>query len=273
MSTRDTPLLQQDYGLLAEQIDEYRKNGHILLRGVMPPEELDSYRTAIEAVVHRRNRELRPLAERDTYGKAFLQITNLWQDDDTVRRFVLARRFAHIAAELMGVAGVRIYHDQALFKEPGGGFTPWHQDQTYWPLATDRTITMWMPLVDIPAEVGSMTFVSGTQQHGWITKDVISDNSQTFFEQYIALRGLEQVTHGAMKAGDATFHGGWTLHSAPGNPTDRMREVMTVIYMADGARISELGSPNQQADLDAWFPGRKPGDLAASPLTPLVYPA
>ena len=34
-------------------------------------------------------------------------------------RFTLARRFAKIAADLMGVEGVRIYHDQALFKEPG----------------------------------------------------------------------------------------------------------------------------------------------------------
>ena len=36
---------------------------------------------------------------------------------------------------------VRLYHDQALFKEAGGGITPWHQDQHYWPLDTDRTIT------------------------------------------------------------------------------------------------------------------------------------
>lgn len=27
------------------------------------------------------------------------------------------------------VDGVRIYHDQALFKSPGGGPTPWHCDQ------------------------------------------------------------------------------------------------------------------------------------------------
>ena len=63
-------------------------------------------------------------------------------------------RFAGVAAALLGVDGVRLYHDQALFKEPGGGPTPWHQDQVYWPLATDRTITMWMPLVDLPDASG-----------------------------------------------------------------------------------------------------------------------
>ena len=29
-----------------------------------------------------------------------------------------------IATELMGVRGVRLYHDQPLFKEPGGGTAP-----------------------------------------------------------------------------------------------------------------------------------------------------
>src|SRR5208283_1432214 len=93
--------------------------------------------------------EATPLEKRDTYGKAFLKGMNLWVKDEGVKQFVLARRFAKLAAQLLGVDGVRVYHDQALLKEPGGGLTPWHQDQHYWPLATDKTITMWMPLADV----------------------------------------------------------------------------------------------------------------------------
>ena len=63
---------------------------------------------------------------------------------------MFAPRFAEVAARLLGVEGVRLYHDQGLFKEPGGGPTPWHQDGYYWPLDTERTITLWMPLVDVP---------------------------------------------------------------------------------------------------------------------------
>src|SRR5262249_18585095 len=137
------------------------------------------YRRSIVDAVARLNRERRPLAERDTYGKAFLQTTNLWELDDTVRRFVMARRFARIAAELMGVEGVRLYHDQALFKEPGGGPTPWHQDQYYWPLDTPHTITMWMSLVDASADMGTMTFASGSQRDGYLADLAISDASQS----------------------------------------------------------------------------------------------
>ncbi|MEJ7661127.1 MAG: phytanoyl-CoA dioxygenase family protein [Hymenobacter sp.] len=91
---------------------------------------------------------------------------NLWRADEGVRRFVLARRFARLAADLLGVENVRIYHDQALFKEPGGGPTPWHQDQYYWPVDTTNTITMWMPLVDIDVAMGMLTFASGSHRQG-----------------------------------------------------------------------------------------------------------
>ena len=72
-----------------------------------------------------------------------------------------SRRFARPPPTL-GVEGVRLYHDQGLVKEPGGGDTPWHQDRYYWPLDTERTVTLWMPLVDVPAEIGTMTFARGT---------------------------------------------------------------------------------------------------------------
>jgi ectoine hydroxylase-related dioxygenase (phytanoyl-CoA dioxygenase family) len=127
----------------------------------------------------RLNRQSLPLDQRE-YGQAFIQISNLWEESESVRRFVFARRFAKIAADLMGVSGGRIYHDQALFKEPGGGHTSWHQDQIYWPLDTSNTITMWMPLVDIPNEVGTMTFVSGSHHHGYI----ICSRSVCFSKKY-----------------------------------------------------------------------------------------
>jgi hypothetical protein len=52
-----------------------------------------------------------------------------------------------------------------------------------------------------------------------------------------------------------------------------MRKIMTVIYIADGTRIIEPDNPHRPADLERWFPGLKPGDLAASSLNPLLYAA
>lgn len=270
-NANELPELNSEAALPAEQIAGYNRDGHTIVRGLLQPEEVAVYRQAIGEIVKTHNYHTKPLEERDTYGKAFIQIGNLWRMSEAVKRFVLARRFAKVAAELMGVDGVRIYHDQALFKEPGGGHTPWHQDQIYWPIDSDKTITMWMPLVPVSEEIGSMTFASGSHKSGYISKQEISDESHRTLKSYIEGKQLPTVNYGALAAGDATFHAGWTLHSAPGNPTDQMREVMTIIYIADGLTVAEPDSNARRGDLAAWFPGLKPGDPAASELNPLVY--
>ncbi len=258
------------YPLSHEQKDAYTRDGHVLVRGLLNTEEVTVFRAAIRAAVDRLNVETKPLEERDTYGKAFLQIMNLWAQDQDVRPMVLARRFGQVAAGLMSVSGARLYHDQALFKEPGGGPTPWHQDQHYWPLATDNTITMWMPLVDADTSMGTMRFASGSQREGYLGDMPISDESEAMFERFVAEKGYRIVESGAMRAGDATFHSGWTLHGAPGNSSDRMREVMTIIYYPDGTLVGAVDNENRRADLAVWLPGLKPGDLAASELNPVV---
>lgn len=251
----------------------FAERGHTVVRGLASPEEVEAFRVPIESAVQRfADRFVAPIEERDTYGKAFLQVPNLWQHDEIISRFTCSPRFAHAAAQLLGVDGVRLYHDQALSKEPGGGHTPWHQDQVYWPFDTDRTITMWMPLVDVPAEVGSMTFASGSHRHGELGRHVIGDESEAAYDALVGELGFRTETHGAMAAGDATFHSGWTLHRAGANPTDRLRSVMTVIWFADGARVGPIDSRFRRLDQKVWLDSIPSGEPAAGPLNPRLWP-
>jgi ectoine hydroxylase-related dioxygenase (phytanoyl-CoA dioxygenase family) len=266
-------IMTGSYHLEASDIASYRKDGHIVLRGVCDAQEVAIAAPLIEQAAFAEKTEARPLEQRDTYGKAFLQMENLWIRHPDVRPFVLSPRFGEIAAKLMGVNAVRIYHDQALFKEPGGGPTPWHQDQVYWPLDSDKTITMWMPLEDIGSEPGSMTFASGSHVIPRAADVVISDESETWFNDFVKEHGLPLHTYGAMRAGDATFHAGWTMHRANANSTDRMRKVMTVIYYADGMRALEPDRPERANDLRNWLGGVTPGELAASQTNPIVWGA
>jgi ectoine hydroxylase-related dioxygenase (phytanoyl-CoA dioxygenase family) len=270
MSISSLPSLDSEYPLTQGQIDQYQRDGHILLRGLCSPQEIAAFQPIIGTTTGRYNKETRELKERDTYGRAFLQVTNLWQRDPDVARFVLARRFAQVAARLMQVPGVRLYHDQALYKEPGGGPTPWHQDQFYWPMETDRSITMWMPLVDVPVEKGALTFASGSHTEGSVCPLALSDESEKVIQELVDSRDFPIAVE-PMNAGDATFHSGWTLHRAPGNQTDSLREIMTVIYYPDGTVCSQPRDKFQQLDLDTFFPGRKPGEPADTELNPLVY--
>lgn len=273
MDTALLPTLHSEYPLTQAQIDEFDTKGHIRLDAVCTPDEIMAYRPVIHGAAMAYNKEHRPISERDTYGKAFLQVSNLWPKDEGVRRYVFAQRFASIAARLLGVASVRLYHDQALFKEPGGGITPWHQDEFYWPLTTDKTITLWMPMVEVTPEMGSMTFADGSHLEGFIPIDEqISDSSQTFFEDYVARKGFRLSGGGPMAAGDATFHTGWTLHKAPGNPTQTCREVMTVIYYDADAKIAEPKNKFQENDLKTWLGSLAPGSHANGPLNPVLWP-
>jgi len=251
--------------------DELRKDGHVLVRRAASAEDIALHRETIGDAVHRLSAETRPIEDRSTYDKAFLQVTNLWTKDDAVRRFVFEKRFAQIAADLLGVEKVRLYHDQALFKEPGGGHTPWHQDKFYWPLDTDNMITMWMPLVDITEEMGLIRFASGSHVDGAVENVEISDESEEIFSRYVAEKAfrIDGPTH--MSAGDATFHLGWTMHSAGANfSTEKTREVMTIIYFADGARVTSPVNEHQVADIETWMGGRKPGEIADGALNPVL---
>ncbi len=270
MNTLALPLLHDVYPISAMQQQSFHENGHLLTREVLSASEAAAYRTVINTVAYRHNEEKRKMEERDTYGKAFLQIMNLWERDEAVRQYTLARRFASVAAALLGVEKVRIYHDQALYKEAGGGFTPWHQDQYYWPLSTTNTVTMWMPLIAIDGRMGMLTFASGSHRMGFAENLAISDESESRLEKYIRDNKFPVTRASTMQAGDATWHYGWTLHNASGNSTPQTREVMTIIYFADGATVTQPVNEHQEADRLRWLGGIQPGLPAASLINPVV---
>ena len=262
-------MLNQTFAVSPETKAYFAENGHVYIPGLISTEELQPYRQAILNWADDFRAQQKPMEERDTYGKAFLQMMNLWESSETVKEFTLAKRFASVAAQLLGVQHVRLYHDQALFKEPGGGHTPWHQDQYYWPLDTPNTVTMWMPLVDIEEGMGMLTFASKSSDAD-LPRLEISDESEALIGDYVAKMGYDIVAQKSMKAGDATFHLGWTLHNAPGNESTKMREVMTIIYMDAEARVIEPLNQNQEADRQRWLLGLAPGSPAASALNPLI---
>ena len=266
------PDLSSEYPVTAAQTANFGRDGHILLRDICSAEEIAAYAPVITESAAKRYTDTRPMAERNTFDRAFTLVGGIWNHDENVKQFTLAKRFAKIAADLMGVDAVRLYHDVAINKQAGGGYTPWHQDQYYWPMDTLHTVTMWMPLVDTTLEMGTLAFASGSHKDGMLMSAGVSDEAHIHYEKVIRERDLPLVT-GELHAGDATFHGGWTLHSAPGNASrNAARQVITVVYFADGAyTYSDMTGAGREGDFREYMPGLVPGDLAASPLNPLVY--
>jgi ectoine hydroxylase-related dioxygenase (phytanoyl-CoA dioxygenase family) len=260
----------EPYAVSAEQVRRYDEDGYVKLRGVIGPSVIDRYQAQITELVIALNTQHLPLAERTTYGRAFLQVGNLWRHSDPVREFVFSRRLAGIAAQLLGVRAVRLYHDQALYKEAGGGFTPWHVDQHYWPVSTDRTVTAWVPLQDTPAASGPLTFAAGSHRSGYGRTMEISDESEARLEEFVN-RGGYPVDATGYAVGDASFHAGWTIHRAPANTATIPRRVMTVIYMDADIRVARPANRFQESDWATFLGGRPVGGPADGPLNPVLW--
>ncbi len=260
--------LDAPFALSPEHLSFYAENGYLKLKHVFSPSLLEHYRSIISERVAELSTDAVPLEQRTTYGKAFLQIMNLWTRSEEVKEFVFGKRLAQIAAELIGATGVRIYHDQALYKEAGGGITPWHADQYYWPVSSDKVVTAWVPLQATPREMGPLAFCEKSHRFQ-IGRDLeISDESEMTLKQALSSFHLEESS---FDLGEVSFHSGWTFHRAGANTTDHPREVMTVIYMDEAMRLVAPKNKNQIADVERWCPGVTIGDVIASPLNPVVY--
>jgi hypothetical protein len=263
--------LDSHYPLTDEQIRQFREEGFIKLKNVLSREVLDYYGSEITrlTLLHNPLKD-RPLEQRDTYGKAFIQVGNLWEKSDIARVFSFSRRLARIATELLGTQGVRMWHDQALYKEAGGGFTPWHVDQQYWPMASGLNVTAWIPLQPVTMDMGPLCFGKGSHVKA-IGRDLaISDESERIIRQAIKEQGVIEV-YEPYDLGEVSFHYGWTLHRAGPNTTDRPRKVHTIIYMDSQMRLAEPRSAIQKSDWDIWTPSTKIGEIMADPRNPVLY--
>lgn len=264
--------LHRPYALTRQQVSAFRANGFIKLKNVFNADELRHYGAEITRLTIALNTQTLPLEQRSTYDRAFLQVMNLWEESAIVREFVFGRRLAGLAAALLEVDGVRLYHDQSLYKEPGGGITPAHADQYYWPVSSDRTITAWVPLQAVPPDMGPLSFFAGSQGVEFGRELGISDESERAITANMESRGFPVINE-PFELGEVSFHLGWTFHRAGPNLSSQPRSVMTVIYMDRDMRLKAPSNTMQQADWERWCTGAAIGLPIDTPRNPVLFDA
>ncbi len=279
------PEISESYRISQEQVESFRRDGHIKLPSVLTRQEIEVYRPHLNRVVDTYCADSHAMEQKVAgLGKNWRFVNNLWTLDEAARRFVFSPRLGRIAAELMEVDTVRLFRDQSYFKGPHGANTPWHQDAYFMPLDTDKVLTMWIPLTDITPDLAPMSYVTGSNRAGYMGTSNGDDASMDSFEEEVCAKGFEVFNYGSFALGDVAVHSAWTLHSSRTNTSPLMREAIVIVYFADGARmiadpVLQKDSPPQefyarlirQQNRDTSLPGLKAGDLAEGPMTPIVY--
>ena len=121
----------------SSDIDAYRQNGYHVVPNLLSLSQLEHWRSIIfGAVEDRADRKLKFPTESeedhtnvdlDYYDNVFTQRVNLWQTHKSVKDLLLASGsvIGKIAADLEGIDCIRIWHDQALIKQPFANPTSW----------------------------------------------------------------------------------------------------------------------------------------------------
>ena len=229
----------------AQQVDYYQENGFILIEDFLSPEELDYWRAAVmEAVTERGGRKMPgkdiKVGEDDGinedaeyFGKVFDQLLNLWQTNDKVKQLMLDEKIGEMAAKLSGANGIRIWHDQALFKRPWANPTAWHLDTPFWSFSDRKALSIWIALDDATLQNGCMYFIPGSFKETTYENKGIGKNMDGIFEVYPQFAKTQPFVAN-MKAGSCSFHNGLTIHGAGANMSPGFRRAMTCAYMPEG---------------------------------------
>ena len=262
--------LRTPYRLTPTDRERFRADGFVKLQGVLSP----------GAVLRLRQELVRLLgaafktALDDAATERFLSLEMVWLNNPLMRDYVLSPRIARIAADLLDVPRVRLYHDNVLSKEPGCGRTPWHYDDHHFPLATHDVVTAWIPAQPIPVAMGPLAFAKPIDVYK-LVESVAFDKFDTSYDHRVTevFRAHQvAVEDGPFDIGEVSFHHNLSVHTAAANRTRQSRVVLANTFYADGARV--LDRPTMvSGDWRKFIPGVEPGEVAASELNPVCWPA
>lgn len=267
------------YLLTKEKINFYQENGFVVIEDFLSPEEVEDWRSKVMSAIKDRAGKKMPgkdikVGEDDGinddteyFGKVFDQLINLWQTDEGVKKLMMDERIGRMAADLAGVDGIRIWHDQALFKRPWANPTAWHLDTPFWSFSDRKALSIWIALDDATLENGCLYFIPGSFHSTTFENAGIGKNMDGIFQVYPQFANIASVA-APMKAGSCSFHNGLTIHGAGANMSKGFRRAMTCAYMPDGNVF------NGQANVlpDAYLKTLTIGDLLNNEAqNPLIY--
>lgn len=256
--------MARPYPLSEEQIARFHRDSYIRLPRVLSAGAIVALRQEARRVFSRHH-AVDP-------ERRFSSMELMWLESELIRELVTGTRLGGLAARLLRAPRVRIYHDDFLCKEPGGGRTPWHYDGHHYPIASRKVGTAWIPLQPTSSRMGMLELANGMSTYEIVRAipfDKFSQDHDRAIGEAMRERGVA-IEHRPFELGEISFQHCLNVHGASANRTAEPRLAYGASYFEDGARV--LDAPTLvSGDWQKFMPGVEPGQPIDSAYNPLVY--
>lgn len=257
-------------------VADFQRDGVVVVRGVFRDWVSALAGGVAEVMTHPSPLE-RSYQPKDGSAAFFQDYCN-WSRIPAFRAFIFESPAAELAARLMNSTQARFFHDHVLVKRPGNStVTPWHQDQPYYCVEGNQTVSFWAPLDPVSRAV-SLECVAGS--HRWNmagyrpkrfdgTPLYASDDFDEM-PDIDARREQLRILGWDMEPGDAVAFDFRTIHGAPANTSPSTRRVFSSRWVGADARFVRRGASGSPPFPHLTLEDGAPFD---APEFPLIYSA
>ncbi len=261
------------------EVAAYERDGAVLLKGLFDLEWIELLAEAVEADKAAPGPMVRYNTPPGENGEFFVDF-QLWRRWEQARRFVFDGPGGAIAARMMGAQSVNYYHDHLLVKEPGTAQkTPWHHDQSYYPVNGWMIGSIWLPLDPVPRDV-CVEYIAGSHRWDrWFAPQFFKSGNPDLQVQdprfetipdFDAQRHQHNLLSWDLDLGDCIFFHALTVHGAPGNPQPQgRRRAYATRWLGEDARYA---TRTGQTSPPIEGHGLKPRDSMDCEMFPRVWP-
>jgi ectoine hydroxylase-related dioxygenase (phytanoyl-CoA dioxygenase family) len=262
---------------LAAAATAFRRDGACVVRGLLSPEEVARLAAGVEENLATPSERALEGGGDGESGRFFEDFRN-WQRISAYEDVIRGSRLGEAAARLMRSGTARLHHDHLLVKEPGTTIrTPWHQDQPFYNIDGDDTVSFWIPLDPVPRE-STLEFVAGSHAaRTWYMPRSFFDGRPLIFDEGAleevpdveADRGAHRIVGWELEPGDAVAFNMLTLHAAAGSRN--RRRAFSVRLVGDDVRLATRPHATSPTfpELDGVL-GH--GDMLDHPVFPVLWP-
>jgi len=262
--------------MTTEDVDRYRRDGFLLVPGLIPTDEAAHIRQEAHAVMERlsRNHVVEATWSSAREGQtdeptALQHCHDAHYHSAVFSRLLIDPRLLGVAGALMGTTDIQLHHNKLFVKPPGNGspFPP-HQDWPFFPHASDSTTAMILHLDDATEEKGCVRLIRGSHLNGR-QEHIGSTDFHLPPEQF----PLETAFAAEARAGDALFFSCLTVHGSGINFSDEARTTWLLQMRAadDQPTVDRHRSPSQGMMLSGVNTGLVPPPSSlAQPPQPLT---